>query len=38
MSQPPPLELNARVLTEVIRNATSMRGPRLDALLAEGQP
>jgi hypothetical protein len=37
MAQLPPLELNIPVLTEVIRNGTSLRGQELDALLAELQ-
>jgi uncharacterized protein (DUF2267 family) len=37
MSQLEPLEPNIPVLTEVIRNAASMRGQELDTLLAEVQ-
>jgi uncharacterized protein (DUF2267 family) len=37
MAQLPPLELNIPVLTEVIRNGTSLRGGDLEALLVEVQ-
>jgi uncharacterized protein (DUF2267 family) len=37
MAQLPPLDINIPVLTEAIRNGTSLRGQELDTLLAEVQ-
>ena len=37
MSQPPPIELNVPVLTDVIGSAANPRGSQLDVLLAEVQ-